>query len=511
MKYSMSANEKDLRAARQADRREKKSAALAEKEKKERSYRRKVIIILAVLVVLIIAALVINSNIFYTKTAALTVGDTKYSAAEINYLYRSTLNNVYQNIYNQLGDMTSMVLDINSPLSEQTYPYSDDESMTWADAIKETVRTNLVGVTAMYDAAVKEGYSLSDEGRASVDSTISQLRDMATSNGFNDFDKFLAAYYGKGMNLETLTSLLERTTIASTYSEMINSNLTYTDEQLAEVYSKHADELDYYDFYVYTLYASMEQFDEVPEEEKDAKVHEAAEKIIEATTDAESFIAAVKDFAGQSTVVNVTANQAEGLSINYAEWIKDPDRQPGDKTVIDVNGNSYALYFVGYDNNDYNTVDFRHILVMAEADDNGEYSDEALFAAQARAQELYAQWKEDPTEDNFISMAAEYSEDSASSVYGGLYEQVSKYSMVPGVNDFLFAPGRTAGDTDVVFGQSSGYAGYHVIYFVGENALKRNLLAEDIARTEDYDAKYQEIISGYEVVEGFGMHFCKVD
>ena len=507
----MSAKEKDLRAARQEERKEKRSAAQAEKEKKERNYRRNVIIILAIFVVLIIGALLINSNIFYTKTAALTVGGTKYSPAEVSYFYRSTVNNVYQNIYNQLGDMTSMVLDINSPLSEQPYPYSDDDSMTWADAIENTVRENLVGVTAMYDAAVKEGYSLSEEGQASVNSTISQLRDLATSNGFTDFDKFLSAYYGKGMNLKTLTGLLERTTIASNYSDMITSGLTYTDEQLAAVYSEHADELDYYDYYVYTLYASMEQFDEVPEDEKDAKVHEAAEKIVDAAVDAESFIEAVKEFAGQSTVVSVTATQSSGISINYDEWITDPSRQPGDKTVIDVNGNSYALFFVGHDDNDYNTVDFRHLLILAEADDNGEYSDEALFAAQARAQELYAQWKEDPTEENFAAMASEYSEDTASTSNGGLYEKVVKYSMVPGVNDFLFAPGRTAGDTDVVFGQSSGYAGYHVIFFVGENTRNSYLLAEDIARSEDYEAKYQELISGYEAVEGFGMHFCSVD
>ncbi len=504
----MSASEKDLRAAKQAERREKKSAAQAEQEKKDRRYRRNAIIIVAVLVVLIIGALLINSNFFYTKTTALTVGNTKYAPVDVNYFYRTTLNNVYQNLYSQLGDMTSMVLDINKPLSEQPYPYSEDDSETWADAMKRTVQENLVGVTAMYDAAIKEGYTLSDEGRAYIDSTVSQLRDTASANGFPDLNKFLAAYYGKGMTLEKLTDLMERQTIASNYSDTISDSLSYTDDQLAAVYSEHADELDYYDFYVYTLYASMDQFDEVPEDEKDAKVHEAAEKIIDAASDPESYIAAVKEFAGESTVVSVNATQADGLSINYADWIKDPARQYGDKTVLDVNGNSYALYFIGRDNNDYNTVDFRHILVMAEADDNGEYSDEALFAAQAKAQELYAQWKEDPTEDNFAAMANENSEDTGSNTNGGLYEQVKKYSMVPGVNDFLFNQGHAAGDTDVVFGQSSGYAGYHVMYYVGENARYSNLLAESVARSEDYEARYQELISSYEAVTGFGMHFC---
>ncbi len=503
----MSANVKDLRAARQAERKERKTAAAAEQEKKDRRYRRNVIIVVAVLVVLIIAALLINSNFFYTKTTAMTIGTTKYTPAEVSYFYRSTLNTVYQNLTSSYGNMSSYLLDTSKPLSEQPYPFDADGNRTWAEAIADTAKENMVRVTAFADAAAKAGRALTEEGQASVQQTLNEYRSYAASSGFTDINKFYAANFGKGVDEKLVTKLQERILLASSYSKEIMDGFTYTDDELSAYYSEHADEMDYYDYYAYTLYASMDQFSEVAEDEKDAKVHEAAQKIVDATTDAESFIAAVKEFAGEDTMVNITAAKADEISINYDEWITDPARQPGDTTVLDVNGNSYALLFIGRDNNDYNTVDFRHILVMAEADEDGNYSDEALFAARAKAEELLLQWKQDPTEENFITMANENSEDTGSNTNGGLYEQVTKYTMVPGVNDFLFAEGRAAGDTDVVFGQSSGYTGYHVMYFVGENTRNSLLLAEAAKRDADYDAAEEKIIAGYEIKDGSGLRF----
>ena len=152
------------------------------------------------------------------------------------------------------------------------------------------------------------------------------------------------------------------------------------------------------------------------------------------------------------------------------------------------------------------------VTVTAEAADGSgvAYKPGAKYAGKASLK-LYAQWKEDPTEENFAAMASEYSEDTASTSNGGLYEKVVKYSMVPGVNDFLFAPGRTAGDTDVVFGQSEGYTGYHVMYFVGENTRNCDLLAEDAKRDEDFSAASAEITAGYEAKEGSTINLVALD
>ena len=159
------------------------------------------------------------------------------------------------------------------------------------------------------------------------------------------------------------------------------------------------------------------------------------------------------------------------------------------------------------DNNDYNTVDYRHILVKAEADENGAYTEEALFAARTKAEDIFAQWRQDPTEEHFISLVGDASDDAGSNTNGGLYEQVTKYRMVPGVNAFLFDEGHVAGDAGVVRGKSDTYTGYHVMYYVGDNARNCDLLAENEMREADYNAKTEEITAGYSVVKGSGMRF----
>ena len=504
----MSANEKDLREARQAERKEKKAAAAAEQEKKDRSYRRKVVIVVVVLVVLIAGALLINSDILYTKTTALTVGTTKYSPAEVSYFYRSTYNTVYQNLSSQYGSYISMLLDTSTPLSEQPYPYDAEGTMTWADVIADTAKDDIVRITSFADAAEKAGYTLSDEDRATIQSTLDSYREYATYSGFSNVNKFYAAYYGKGVTAKLVSKLQERILLGSSYYNDVLNSYEYTDEELDAYYSEHADELDYYDYLVYTCYPSMTQFDEIEGDDAKAEAaHAAAQAIIDATTDEQSFIDAVKEFAGEDTIVNVTAARADGISINYDDWIVDPERQPGDTAVIDVSTNSYALYFIGRDNNDYNTVDFRHILVQAVADENGAITEEALFFARTQAEDIFAQWRQDPTEENFAALANERSEATGSNTTGGLYEQTTKYTMVRGINDFLFNEGHVAGDAAVVLGQSSTYSGYHVVYYVGENKNYASLLAEDAMRDEDFTAKSEELAAGYEAVEGSGMRF----
>ena len=373
----MSANEKDLRAARQAERREKKSAAAAEKEKKDRRYRRNAVIVIAIFIVLIIGALLINSNIFYTKTTALTVGTTKYSPAEVSYFYQSTYNSMYQNISDMYGSYMSLVLDTSTPLNEQLYPFDDTGTMTWADAVVSTAHDDLVRVTAFYDAAVKAGRTLTEEERATIESGIQSFKDYAAASGYSNADKFFAAYYGKGVNEATVRKLQERLTLASAYYAEVYDSFNYTDAELASYYAAHSEDLDYYRYYSYSVYPSMDQFSELEEDERLDHVRAAAQEIADAATDEQSFLDAVSAFSGDSSPISMSSYHASSISELYKDWITDPVRQPGDVTIIEGSSTSYLLFFVGYDNNDYNTVDFRHILIKAEEDEEGNYTEES--------------------------------------------------------------------------------------------------------------------------------------
>ena len=502
----MSANEKELRASQKAER---KANAAAEQDKKDRRFRRNAIIVIAILVVLIVFALVINSNLFYTKSTAVTIGGTKYSPAETSYFYRSTYNNIYQNLYSQLGDYVSMAIDTSKPLDEQVYPYSDgDEEITWADQIKQTAQEDMVRVTSLYDAAVKAGRTLTADEKASIDSEIQDMREYASGNGYSDLNKFLTAYFGKGMNVDLYKSLRERISLASAYATELEDSFSYTPEQLSAYYDEHAAEYDTYYYYTYPVNSSDSAFEGLEGDELAARMHEAAQKIADATTDFESMTAAVRDYTGENTVLSIAYNTVDNIGQTYKDWVTDPARQKNDVAVFDIEGTSYVVLYDEFCHNDYHPANFRHILVKAVPDEDGNYTDEALETAKAKAEEFLDLWRTNPTEDYFAEMAKLNSEDAGSTQNGGLYTGVTKHQMVPGVDAFLFDGTHTVGDSGVVFGESSAYTGYHVMYYDGQAELSyADTLADTALREADFDEAYKALSASYAIKEGSGMRF----
>ena len=117
----------------------------------------------------------------------------------------------------------------------------------------------------------------------------------------------------------------------------------------------------------------------------------------------------------------------------------------------------------------YPSVAVRHILVKAVAEEDGTYTDEAKEEAKTKAEEILKEWEDgDATEESFAALAEQYSEDEGSNTNGGLYDDVMEGQMVTEFNDFCFDEARKSGDTAIVYGESGSYAGYHVMYFVGE-------------------------------------------
>jgi hypothetical protein len=174
----------------------------------------------------------------------------------------------------------------------------------------------------------------------------------------------------------------------------------------------------------------------------------------------------------------------------YSDWLLE-EHEVGDAAALSNDTTTYVVMFLGRDTNDYKLVDFRHILIQAEdTDGDGEYSDEEIAAAQSQAQDIYDQWLAgEATEDSFAELANEYSTDTGSNENGGLYEDVYKDAMVEPINDWLFADGRQAGDTELVSYDGSSYTGTHVLFFVGTDDLTYAQYEADSAmRSNDYNA-----------------------
>ena len=106
-------------------------------------------------------------------------------------------------------------------------------------------------------------------------------------------------------------------------------------------------------------------------------------------------------------------------------------------------------------------INVRHILLSAEDSTNAD----SMAAAKKQAEELYALWRQNPTEENFSTLAGEHTQDPGSQSNGGLYEDVYPGEMVDTFNDWCFDESRQPGDHGIV---ETTY-GYHLMYFVGQS------------------------------------------
>ena len=126
--------------------------------------------------------------------------------------------------------------------------------------------------------------------------------------------------------------------------------------------------------------------------------------------------------------------------------------------------------------------------------ENDASSEDAWDAALQKINEIYADWKEDPTEDGFAVLASTRSDDPGSTDNGGLYEGIYPGQMVTEFNDWCFDPARKAGDTDIV---RTTY-GYHVMYFSGEgDYVYWRSVAESDTQYEKFNSTIDELFSKY--------------
>ena len=498
--------EKKTRVAQRSEGTDKKRNAAGEEARKAQAFRRNTIIVVVCIVLLVIAAAIINSNLLYRYTTAVTVGNTKYSPAEVNVFYRNTFNS----IYSDLGDYASYFVDTSTPLTQQQY-FGNTEQ-TWADYIYEETLDNMKEITALYDAAIQGGYTLTDEDNASLDNQVASAQLYASMYGYSSSDKYLTAFYGKGVNEAVFRSVLEKMLVAQNWSTQYSEGLSYDQAQLNSYYAEHQDELDVISYYSYTVSGTNAAFEDLSDSDAQLAAAIGTANGFAEATDAEDFVARVAEFSGSAPAENhYPGSTVTSYSESAAEWLLDPARQSGDTTVVETDTGATVFFFTGRDDNDYLLANMRHILIRADADEDGTVTEDERAACEDEIARIADEWSADPTEDHFAELANQYSEDAGSNTNGGLYENIYHNQMVPGINSFLFYENAQPGDTKQIYNDGS-YTGSHLVYYIGESGdTYRNQLAETALRSADYNAYIESLVSAYTVTEGSGSNYVNKD
>ena len=471
--------ERKNRAAAIAAGTDKKTLAAKEAEEKARKSKRKWIIGSIAVILCIALVLFLSSPIMYRITTAETVGGQNYSPAEINYFRATSKSSLsgygYDTMVNYFGQETADQL------------------------LENDVNSKLIRNTALLNYAKEQGISLSAaEKKAAAEATKTQmqyLRDGAKTNGVS-LSTYMSYIFGAGVNENVIRGIMEENSLTSKAMFSKFLEMSYSPEELTAFYEDPVDG----DLFSYATYLVTAEEGADPAEAKTA-----AEALVAGFQDGydgeADLITAFNDLLAEdfpeTSATERTNILGSDLEADLRDWLVAGERQPGDVTAVEAENGWTVVLFREHSDNSQDTVSVRHILIMAEADENGVYTDEAKAAAKAKAEEILAAFQAgEQSEAEFAVLASLYSEDSGSSGAGGLYTGIEPGQMVPEFDEFCFAD-HNYGDTGIVYGDNGGYAGYHIMFYVGRMSA-RDANALDNLRGDAMNDWLTELTAGME-------------
>lgn len=491
-----------------------------------------VAIVLAVVVCL--AAVYGIFNFFGIPQKVLTaakIGDERVTVAKYNFYYMD----MYLNTYNQsqsydsqygagYGAMYTGYDSSKSPM-EQEYPGTlenfEGESATWADYFRVQSLKYLQTYLAYAKLAKEAGMSLDEDELADIDEQVESIRSSAESNDYS-LDRYLTKIYGKGVNEKLLREVMEERQLAYKYAQQKQEDVEtgVTDAQIEEEYTANPAEYALVTLNGFVVSADTSAIaDDATDDEKTAATEAAmadakakAEGYAAKVNSAETLLEQAKAYNSTATEASVKLEDVTGTTLAStfsqaaSDWAYAAERAVGDVTVVETSKGYAVLYMAVLPHKDMSKpVDVRHILIQFDTTTDESGNTVALTSAEKeayyqQAQAIYNQFLENPTEENFATLANNNSDDTGSNTNGGLYEDVHVGDMVTAFNDWCFDPNRKPGDSGII---ETNY-GYHVMYYVGNDneetwkSTVRSTLASDALSAFD-----DEIVNGetYKITE----------
>ena len=347
-------------------RKEQAAANLTEKQLNEQKEaknlkRHTLTFVVAMILVLAIAFGVLaaqgidRTGIIQRNTNAVTIGKYTLTSAELNYYYIDTVNNFMSQLHDQYGEQAEMYsamlygLNYSSPLNTQMYTSTE----TWADYFAQSAVESAKNIYALYDAAIANNCTLTEEELTNFEKTITNTENFAKEYyGYSSLKAYLRDVFGYGATEESYREYMMVSAIASKYYNAFAETLKYDDKDFREYEKEHYNEysaFDYSSFYMKTT-------DFLTGGEKDAngvvnyteeqtaaatalciKVAGELEKAnISSKTELDKAIAKIDCYKDNKNAVSKQYSNTMYGSVNtkIASWLSDTSRKSGDYAVI---------------------------------------------------------------------------------------------------------------------------------------------------------------------------------
>lgn len=432
------------------------------KEEKEREQKRKKInTIIGAVVLVALIALVVSFPVrayLATHETYLTINGENITKVEFDYNYNTVVSDFVSRNGSYLG---LFGLDVSQDFSTQMYT----DKLSWKDYFEEMTVDNMKrtkGLKAEADAAGYE-FDTSEE----VAEFRSAMKDAAKEAKVST-KNYIKQIYGTYATVDAIADYVAETARVNAYYQQVSEGMAATDEEIESYYQEHTSDYDSVDYYVESFLAETTS-EEPTEEEIEAAMNEACD-LADAAVDTLT-----------QTGEEMTNVRYSSLESVLADWLFDNSRKAGDTNVIEDADNNmyYAVRFTKRYLDETPTADLR--VIMSQDIDGQAVLDEWTAG--------------DATEESFAELCNQYSADGGAVAEGGLIEDVTRDSVSSDVAEWVFADGRSEGDTTVITTEE-GYT--YVIYYVSQGDPEWKAEIADTllsyAQTDYMDALSEKVI-----------------
>ena len=297
---------------------------------------------------LIIFVILLYGGILQRFVPAVSVGTTKYTAAQFNYWYFEGYLDYVDTHYDELE---TLGLDTSRALDKQ----SMDENQTWEDYFRVLAEDRLQETEALLALADEYGISLTAEDLPEYSQRLAEADAECAESG-SSLDDLVRSYYGYTMTVANYKNQLLRETGADAVLNAVTASLEPSQTDI-EAYTASHPELDDYNTANIRLIWFSPATDRFTNETGDtqildmlAKTQLLLERWNEAGGDEDAFAELARRYSEHESASN--GGEIDGvlkgeLCEELDDWLSSSERQSGDFTTNVTADGIWVVYYRG--------------------------------------------------------------------------------------------------------------------------------------------------------------------
>lgn len=489
--------EKKRRREEREEGTEKRLVQEKQRELEKKKNKKRIVIGCVVIAVFAIVVTFFSIPQVYAGREAVNVDGKSISVAEYNYYYYTLYYAYYEQAYSQYGSYYSLAMP-----SEET--------------LREEVMTTIRSTVRLAQEAEAAGFEATEEMRENYNKTVEETKQQVENSSYKSFKKYLKSMYGNVMTEKTYLDVSWYFYFASRYSDEVYDSYIFSPAELDDYYEEHKESLDVLIYRAFKIDGSAVEDDKETEEDETIDAETAMQNALAIAEEFASKVESEQDFIDlayeyaeedtKSTYENESATlnrkSIGDIESAYVEWLMDEERQVGDVGVEMGDSAYYVVYYLGIEENDYQTANIHMLYKMIDyiAPSNYETEEEYNKAREEKIEETKAEVQDlldkfnssGGTLEQFEALSDENDERNNRND-GGAVEHVYKYQYVDQINEWLFEQERKPGDVKIFYLENDGV---YLIYFDGYAEVYRDYLADTALRDAAYEEWEAELEAG---------------